>query len=212
MDYSVVITAAGSGSRMQLGYNKVYYRMDGKTILEHSIETFLKDEDCKQIVVVSDVMQFRKEIPHILQGNVVLCEGGATRQESVCNGVAACMCDVVMIHDGARPFVSMEDISSLKKTMEEEKACCLMVPCKDTIKVVQDGYIEKTLVRDTLRAAQTPQVFNTDLYLQCASKAKMDGFVGTDDCSLVETYSDVRIKVVEGSYENFKITTKEDLK
>lgn len=212
MEYSAVITAAGSGTRMQLGYNKVYYRLDGKTILERSLETFLNDEDCKQIVIVTDCVTYHKELPHMLQGKIVLCEGGETRQESVSNGVAAALCDVVMIHDGARPYVSKENIDALKETMKEEEACCLMVPCKDTIKVVKDGYIEETLVRDALRAAQTPQVFKTDLYLSCVEKAKQDNFVATDDCSLVEKYSDVKIKVVEGSYENLKVTTPEDVK
>ena len=78
--------------------------------------------------------------------------------------------------------------------------------------ILKDGYIEETLVRDVLRAAQTPQVFKTDLYLSCVEKAKQDNFVATDDCSLVEKYSDAKIKVVEGSYENLKVTTPEDVK
>ena len=212
MEYTGLIVAAGSGSRMGLGYNKAYYRMDGKTILEKSTELFLNDPDCRQIIIVTDSDMYRKEITNEGIGKVVLVQGGASRQESVYYGLQAVICDTVLIHDGARPFLSKENLEDMKAAVAKHDAACLMVPCKDTIKVTEDGFIKETLPRNTLMAAQTPQAFRTELLLTCMSSAKQDGFEATDDCSVVERYSDIRIKVVQGSYENKKITTREDLK
>ena len=117
-----------------------------------------------------------------------------------------------MIHDGARPFLSQDLLDSIKNTLTTEDACLLMVPCKDTIKKVIDGYVETTYDRSTLMAAQTPQAFKTDLILSCTKKAMEENYTGTDDASLVEKYSDVKVKAVEGSYANIKITTIEDLR
>ena len=95
--------------------------------------------------------------------------------------------------------------------METEQAACLCVSCKDTIKVLKDGYIVETPDRSALAAAQTPQVFHTDVILDCMHKAFRDGFTGTDDASLAERY-DIPVKAVTGTYDNIKITTAEDLK
>ena len=213
MKYSAVIVAAGKGSRMGLGYNKVYAPLgDGRSILMHTIEVFQKDAECTQIVVVTEANDFQKMICGSWPKKVVLAKGGASRQESVYHGLLAVKEDVVMIHDGARPYVRQENLDALKNVLANHKAACLMVPCKDTISVVEDGYIVKALDRSTLRAAQTPQVFETNLILSCIKQAFEEGFVGTDDCSLVLRFSDEKICVVEGGYENIKITTREDLK
>lgn len=212
MNYSALIVAAGAGTRMKLGFNKVYMRLNnGKCLLEQTLSVFMKDPDCTQIVVVTDPVVFRKEIGKRSIGKVVLVKGGDTRQQSVHNGLMAVLEDKVFIHDGARPFLSEDALERLKKTMEHEKAALLTVPCKDTIKKVKDGYIEKTYDRATLVNAQTPQAFDTDLIISCMEKADMEGFTGTDDTSLVEKYSDVRIASVEGDYGNLKITTPEDI-
>lgn len=213
MNYSVVIVAAGSGTRMGLGYNKVYAKLqDGEYIIEKSIHTFLQDEDCKQVVIVTDPLTYRNKIQKRVVGKIVLCTGGKTRQESVYHGLEAVLEDVVFIHDGARPYVSLENIQSLKNAMETEQAAILGIPCKDTIKKAVDGYIVETYDRSLLIAAQTPQVFNTELLIDCYEAAMKDGYLGTDDASLVEKYSSQKIKVVTGSEENIKITTKNDLR
>ena len=211
MKYSTVIVAAGSGTRMGLGYNKVYHRINGKTILEMTMETVLNDEDCAQIIVVTDAGDYMREITSRWPGKIVVAKGGSTRQESVSNGLHAVLCDVVMIHDGARPYVHKDSLDELKKAMETEQAACLCVPCKDTIKVLKDGYIVETPDRSSLAAAQTPQVFHTDVILDCMHKAFRDGFTGTDDASLAERYG-IPVKAVTGTYDNIKITTVEDLK
>jgi 2-C-methyl-D-erythritol 4-phosphate cytidylyltransferase len=213
MEYSALIVAAGSGSRMGLGFNKVYAKLkDGQTILERTIGVFLRDPDCKEIIVVTDPEEYRKRIPARSIGRIVLCSGGKTRQESVNCGLQAVTQPIVMIHDGARPYLSLKNLANLKTAMETEKAALLMIPCKDTIKKVVNGYVEETYDRTTLAAAQTPQVFDTELILDCMERAIEEGFTGTDDTSLVEKYSNVKVKMVEGSYENIKITTPEDLK
>lgn len=211
MNYTALIVAAGSGTRMGLGYNKAYYRMDGKTILERSLSLFLDDPDCAQLVVVTDSDMFRDEVRSEYEGRIVLVQGGASREESVWNGLQAVLSPVVFVHDGARPFLSKENLDDLKRVMETEEAACLMVPCKDTIKIVKDGVIVSTLPRSELMAAQTPQCFRTDLLFACMNQALAEGYEGTDDCSLVERYSDVKIVAVTGSYANKKITTIEDI-
>ncbi len=212
MNYSAVIVAAGSGTRMKLGYNKAYFRLDERTILEHTMDIFLSDPDCCEIVVVTDSETFRKEIPGRIPGRVVLVSGGPSREESVSNGLNAVTSEVVFVHDGARPYLSRTCLEKMKQAMETEEAACLMVPCKDTIKVVQNGYIVKTIERNTIQAAQTPQAFRTELLVHCMDLARKEGYQGTDDCSMVEHFSSAKIRAVPGSYENFKITTPEDLK
>ena len=213
MKYTALIVAAGSGTRMKLGYNKVYAKLkDGRSILDTTIDCFKKDEECKQIVVVTDSCEYMEQHDFHLDGKIVLCKGGNTRQESVNNGLLAVNQDHVMIHDGARPFLKMDRLQAIKQTLETEDACLLMVPCKDTIKRVIDGYIVETFDRSTLMNAQTPQAFKTELIKDCMNLAIKDGFIGTDDASLVEKYSCKKVKVVEGDYENIKITTPEDLK
>lgn len=212
-EYTALIVAAGAGTRMGLGYNKAYYRMaDGKTILEHTMDCFLQDEDCKEIVVVTDSEDFYHALGPDTIGKIVVVQGGASREESVWNGMKAVLCDTVFVHDGARPFLPKECLNAMKLVMEQEEAACLMVPCKDTVQRVEDGYIAEALPRESLMAAQTPQAFRTDLIINCLEQAERDGYTGTDDCSAVLRYTDVRIKAVTGSYANIKITTPEDLK
>ena len=204
MQYSALIVAAGSGTRMKLGYNKVYAKLpDGTTILDKTLSVFLNDSDCAEHF---EKVHGRKD------GRVVFACGGATRQDSVYNGLRAVLADIVFVHDGARPFLEKESLEKLKKTMETEKAALLCVPCKDTVKNVKDRYVVETYDRSTLQCAQTPQAFETDLLLTCMHKAKEDHFIGTDDTSLVEKYSNVRVAVVEGKYSNYKITTPEDIR
>ena len=212
MEYSVVIVAAGKGTRMMLGYNKVYYQTDGQSILERTMKLFEEDEDCRQVIIVTDTDEFHKKIAIESNGKIVLAQGGETRQDSVHNGLKTVISDIVFIHDGARPFLAKESLEALKKAMETEEAACLLVPCTDTMKRVEGDYIVETIPRNELMAAQTPQCFKTQLIIDCIHQADEEHFIGTDDCMLVEKYSDVKIRVVEGTPENIKITTPEDLK
>lgn len=213
MEYTALIVAAGTGTRMGLGYNKVYAPLkDGKAILFHTMEVFQKDPDCRQMVIVTDSWSFMEHWKGVLPQETVYVHGGKSRLESVRNGLLAVEYPYVFVHDGARPYVSGASIQALKEALKEDDAALLMVPCKDTIKVVKDGYVQETLDRSTLMAAQTPQAFRTDLLSRCLDEAVKDGCMVTDDASAVELYGNVRVRAVTGSYANFKITTPEDLR
>lgn len=212
MEYSAIILAAGKGSRTNLEYNKVFYKFsDGQVLLLKTLSRFLDDKSCTQIVIVStpDEIEIIQEM--IDDERITYTYGGETRQDSVYNGLQKVSNEFVMIHDGARCFISAKEIENCKKALEENDACLLMVPAIDTIKKVVDGYVVNTPLRSELYAAQTPQCFKTELIKECYQKAKDEGAIASDDASLVELYSDVKIKVVKGEYANKKVTTKEDL-
>ncbi len=211
MKYSVVIVAAGVGSRMNLGYNKVYHKINGQTILEKTMEIFENDQNCRQIVVVTDRKLYHQHIKKYC-GKYVIVEGGKTRQESVYKGLFPVIEEVVYVHDGARAYVSKDSLDRLGEKMKDADAAFLAVPCKDTIKMVQNELVEKTLPRERLYQAQTPQAFKTELLRKCYQKAFESSVEVTDDASVVELFSDTKVYVVEGDYSNIKITTPEDLK
>ena len=206
-----MIVAAGSGSRMNLGYNKVFYQFDDQqSVLEKAVRCFDCHNQCAEIVIVTqkenfDLCQFDCATP------LILCEGGTNRQDSVFQGLLQTTKEFVMIHDGARPFVDVQLLEKLAQRVCEVKACILAVPCKDTIKVVHHGQIQETPDRNTLYQAQTPQAFERNLLMDCYLQAKQKSVVVTDDASIVETFSTIAVEVVEGSYRNIKITTLEDL-
>lgn len=212
MKYSVILVAAGSGTRMHLGFNKVYASLDNdQTILRNAMDVFLTDADCSQIIIPTIATEFHEHWEEFWPGKVLLVKGGETRQESVQNALDAVMSDYVFVHDGARPYIQEEDVEALKSALKKEKAALLAVPSKDTIKRIVDGYVKNTPKRDEMYCAYTPQAFETKLLKRCMKRAKEENFIGTDDCSIVEKYSRAKIKVVIGSYSNIKITTIEDL-
>ncbi|MEA5026798.1 2-C-methyl-D-erythritol 4-phosphate cytidylyltransferase [bioreactor metagenome] len=211
MNYAVLIVAAGKGSRMNLGYNKVFYELeDGITVLQKTLTAFLDDERCKQIVVVlnRDDMKrpFKREC-----GRLVRVFGGVTRQDSVYNGLMAVKEEYVLIHDGARPGISMECIDNLLETLKSEDACILAVKSKDTLKKVEQEYVVETVDRSSIYQAQTPQAFKTQLIIDCHKKALALNIKATDDSQVVELTSDTKIKVVYGDEKNIKLTTRQDL-
>ena len=208
--YSAVILAAGSGTRLGLGYNKLLYEIDGKTIIERTVNVFKKDYDCKEIILViskNDEYSMKK----LFENTVKYVYGGATRQESSYNGVNQATYEHVMIHDGARPYVSPKELDACKKALETSDACLLMVPVKDTIKFVENGVVKTTPNRSNLMAALTPQCFKTSLIKKCLEKAMNSTETFSDDASVVEKMSNIEVHVVLGEYSNIKITTKEDL-
>lgn len=214
MNYSVIVLAAGRGSRTNLDYNKVFYTFEnGQTVLNKSLSVFLSDEDCKQVVLVCADYEKDYVIENYLyDSRIQVVTGGQTRQDSVYNGLQIVDQDYVMIHDGARPFVEKKWISDLKHSLETEDACLLMVPSVDTTKIVVDGYVKESLERKLVYHAQTPQCFKTDLIKECHQLARNKQVQATDDAQLVEWFSKVRVKVVLSSFTNKKITLPEDLK
>lgn len=211
MNYSAIVLCAGKGSRSGLTYNKMLYRFKNKTVYEMSMEIFLNDERCKQIVVVTKEEELDDLKKLISSKKIDYVFGGKERQDSVYNGLQVVKEDYVLIHDGARPYLKKENIDDILECLNKNDACLLVVPVKDTIKVCIDGNIVKTLPREQLVQAQTPQAFKTELIKRCYQKGKDENYIATDDASLVEYFENTEVKAVLGSYSNIKITTPDDL-
>ena len=213
----VVIVAAGTGSRMNMGINKQFIKLEGKEIIAYTIEKFYNNSNIEDIVVVvkeDESEFFKKEILDKYNfKNVKIAYGGKERQDSVYNGLKLLdeKCDVVLIHDGARPFVSDKIIDKSIEEAKEHKAIVVGVPVKDTIKVIdKDKNIVDTPNRSVLWAVQTPQTFDYNILIDAYKDAFKNKFYGTDDAMLVERIG-YKVKMLEGSYNNIKITTQEDL-
>lgn len=213
----VVIVAAGSGSRMKADRNKQYIKLKGKEIIAYTIEKFYKNNQINDIVVVikkDELEFFKKEIIEKYNfKDIKIAFGGSERQDSVYNGLKLLSdkCHVVLIHDGARPFVTKEIIERSIKEAIENKAVVVGVPVKDTIKIVNSkGSIVDTPNRNTLWAVQTPQTFDYNILIKSYENAFKENFYGTDDAMLVEKIG-FEVKMISGSYNNIKITTPEDL-
>lgn len=211
MNYSAIVLCAGKGSRSGLTYNKMLYRFKNKTVYEMTMEIFLNDERCKQIVVVTKEEELDDLKNLISSKKIDYVFGGKERQDSVYNGLRVVKEDYVLIHDGARPYLKKENIDDILECLNKNDACLLVVPVKDTIKVCIDGNIVKTLPREQLVQAQTPQAFKTELIKRCYQKGKDKNYIATDDASLVEYFENIEVKAVLGSYSNIKITTPDDL-
>lgn len=212
INYSIIVLCAGIGKRTGLDYNKMFYKMNGKTVYEMTLSHFIEDERCKQIIVVCKDDE-RDDFKNIcLNEKIEYITGGKERQDSVYNGLKAVKYEYVFIHDGARPYITKESINSLLDEVIKHDACLLMVPCKDTIKEVIDGKVVKTLKRETLMQAQTPQVFKYDLIYDAYKKGIESHYQATDDAQMVEVFTNHDVYPVIGDYNNIKITTKEDLK
>lgn len=213
----VVIVAAGTGSRMNMGINKQFIKLEGKEIIAYTIEKFYNNSNIEDIVVVvkeDESEFFKKEILDKYNfKNVKIAYGGKERQDSVYNGLKLLdeKCDVVLIHDGARPFVSDKIIDKSIEEAKEHKAIVVGVPVKDTIKVIDnDKNIVDTPNRSVLWAVQTPQTFDYNILIDAYKDAFKNKFYGTDDAMLVERIG-YKVKMLEGSYNNIKITMQEDL-
>lgn len=212
LNYSAILLAAGSGTRLNLGYNKVFYKFsDGKTIIEKSVEAFEKHPLCNQIILVIS-SQDEQQMSELFGERVEYVIGGSTRQQSSYHGLQLVRNDRVLIHDGARCFVSQRILDDCVAALMQYDAVCVMVPAKDTIKRVIGGVIEETYDRSTLMCAQTPQGFKTKLIKQCTEVSIIENLKVTDDASIVEMCSDVDVHVVMGDYDNIKITTIEDIR
>ncbi len=219
-----ILLAAGSGSRMKSEVHKQYLLLKGRPVLYYALKAF-EDSFIDEIVLVTqgaEIDYCRRELVERYGFRKVrhIVEGGMERYHSVfCGLQALTACDYVFIHDGARPFVTKEILERAYKTVKKEKACVTGMPVKDTIKLADEwGYAAETPPRDLVWTIQTPQVFSFALvkkaytvFLEQEQTLLAEGVRITDDAMVVERFTDTRIKLVEGSYENIKITTPEDL-
>lgn len=214
-----IVLAAGKGSRMNSEIPKQFMEIDGYPVLYYSLKAFeASSVDSVVLVASSDMTDYCRE-------NIVdkygfskvksIVSGGSERCWSVYAGLeAASGADYVLIHDGARPCITPQMINDLEECVREYGACTAGVPAKDTIKLVDaNGQSIETPDREHLWQIQTPQGFDAYLIWECYQRFLHDkGAKVTDDTMLVENYSEVRSKVIMGSYENIKITTPEDIK
>lgn len=213
---SVIIVAAGSGKRMGSSIPKQFLELDGRPVLSYTIETFDTSADIDEIIIVTNpdnTGYVKSEIAAPFKKVKAVIAGGSERQYSVYNGLSAVSqgCDTVLIHDGVRPFVTHESIRRITEKTREYGCCVLGMPVKDTIKLCSaEGIVQTTPDRSLLWQAQTPQAFKYDIILDAHKQAAADGFLGTDDSMLTERMG-YKTYMVEGSYENIKLTTPEDM-
>ncbi|MBR5049224.1 MAG: 2-C-methyl-D-erythritol 4-phosphate cytidylyltransferase [Erysipelotrichaceae bacterium] len=212
MQYSAIIVAAGKSERFKGGVNKLLYKLsDGRSVLDHALQPFRDDRECEQIIVVTSE-QTLGEASKNPDWRELYCMGGATRTDSVYHGLMAVNQEIVLIHDGARCYLTPEDLQQLKDVLKTERAALLVKDCYDSMKLVEDGYVARNLDRDQLCRAQTPQGFRTEDILSAYYKAFKDNRIATDDVAILEMYSDVKVRCVRAIGSNEKITTIDDIR
>lgn len=217
MYVAAIIPAAGIGRRMGMGRNKAFLPLQGKPVLVHTLDVLRQCSIIDEIVVAvgeDDLDWCRTELRHLI--SAARCQfvtGGSTRQESVhrCLLAADSSTDVFVVHDAARPLVTPEIVQSVILAASDTGAAVCAVPAKDTVRISHDGeFFSCTPDRSSVWLVQTPQVFSAELLRAAHQLAAERRFVGTDDAYLVEQLGR-RVAVAHGSYENLKITTREDL-
>lgn len=215
---TVIIVAAGKGSRMKAGVPKQYLKIGDKEILSHTIEKFeacgsineiilAADEDCIDFCQLEIVSRYNyTKVKKIVRG-------GDQRQHSVSNALKAVnpSTDIVLIHDGVRPFIDNDRIETVIEAAKTHGCAVLGIKVKDTVKVCDNNdFVLDTPDRNFLWLAQTPQGFKYDIILSMYEKAIAEQYLGTDDAMLAANYG-FKVKMIGGSYDNIKITTPEDM-
>lgn len=212
---SAIIVAGGKGTRMSAGFNKVFLQLGNTEIITRTISVFEDFDGVDEIIIVTakeDLDRMRElvqkngftKISHIT-------EGGQTRRDSVFNGLLKASGDISLIHDGARCFVTCEEINAVITDTAEYGAAAVGVTVKDTLKEIdKNSNIVCTVDREKTVYIRTPQAFRTDEILALHKRAKADALNVTDDCSIFEHYGKV-VHFTNGSYDNIKITTPEDI-
>ena len=209
MKASAVIVAAGKGTRMGADKNKVFLELMGKTILEWTVDVFENASCIDEIVIVTNDIEGAGDLFKDYKKVASITAGGETRQESVKNGLLVATGDIAVIHDGARALILEKEIVAAIEATEKYGAAAVGVKSKDTLKKAdKDGFIVKTVDREFIYNIQTPQVFKMAEIRKMHKLADDNSF--TDDCGLAESFG-ARIKIVEGSYDNIKITTPDDM-
>ena len=216
MKVGAIIAAAGFGRRMKTDRPKQLLALNGTPILVHTIRKF---DDCPAITytIVTAPRESAEEVTDLVNSagfkkSVTVIEGGERRQDSVAMGLQQLQpgTDIVAVHDGVRPFVSIEDIENVVRQAAQSGAAILGVPIVDTVKQAEREFVESTLTREHLILAQTPQVFRTEILKQAFERAAKDEYYGTDESSLVERLGHP-VAIVRGSERNIKITRPSDL-
>jgi 2-C-methyl-D-erythritol 4-phosphate cytidylyltransferase / 2-C-methyl-D-erythritol 2,4-cyclodiphosphate synthase len=212
-----IIVAAGNSSRMK-GTNKILAEIGEKPVLAHTLAVFEQCEDIDSIIIVAQ-KQFFREIEAIKIKNDFskirnIVEGGKERQDSVFNGLSSLKnckdADIIIVHNGSNPFVAADEISACVAEAKKHGAAVCAFPLKDTIKRVKDGFVDETLSRENVWQMQTPQCVQYGILKKAFDAARKNKKYYTDDVALVEAIGK-KVKIVECSYKNIKITTPDDL-
>lgn len=210
MDYTALILAAGKKAGLGQSYKKALVELSsGERVLDKSVAVFLEDARCKQIVIVTNSADLQRLVQSHDSGKILHVKGGETRSESVLLGLTAVSEDVVLIHDGVRPWIRHKYIDMILEKMETGNACVLAVKPKGALLQVQDGFVKDFVKLDYLQT-QTPQAFKTSFILKCYTIAKGLGLDVLDDAELVSRVSDEKIAVVEGDVRNVRYILKEE--
>ncbi|MGC7871460.1 2-C-methyl-D-erythritol 4-phosphate cytidylyltransferase [Desulfosporosinus sp. SYSU MS00001] len=216
-ELGIVIPAAGQGKRMGAEGNKQFLSLRGQPILVHTVRVFQMSDCVSEIVIVgaeNDLALIKDLVIRYKLDKVArICQGGVQRQDSVRLGVLALSSTIqrVVVHDGARPLLTLKDFHRFLQAAEGFTAATMGIQVKDTIKQINDfGCVTDTLPRERLRAVQTPQIFERQTLEAAHLRAASNGYYGTDDASLLE-WMGYPVQVIEGSQENIKVTTPEDL-
>lgn len=212
-----IIVAAGRGKRMNSKTSKQFLCINGKPVLYYTLQAFSRNKLIDSIILVLPEKQIQYCKSQIIEKYGILkidkiVAGGNERQDSVFNGLKSVTdCDLVLIHDGVRPFVDDRIIEEGIKYAGLYNACTCGVVPKDTIKIKDSkGFALSTPERNSLFSVQTPQCFKYELIYKCHEKLNKEGIIVTDDTMVVERYG-YNVYLYEGSYKNIKITTQEDL-
>ena len=222
---TAIVLAAGQGKRMQSKVHKQYLLIQGKPVLYYALQAFETSfiDDIVLVVGKNEKEYCQQEIvdKYGFTKVKIIVEGGKERYHSVAHGIRAIewKCDYIFIHDGARPFINEEILERAYEQVQKSKACVVGMPVKDTVKIADTaGFVESTPNRAKVWQIQTPQVFEYKLIrgayerlLEEEVQLLSSGNVITDDAMVVEYFTKLPVKLVEGSYENIKITTPEDL-
>lgn len=223
---TAIILAAGQGKRMNSAIQKQYLLIDDRPVLYYALKAFEESiiDDIVLVAGKAEIDYCQEEIveKYGIKKVRTITEGGKERYHSVACGLSAIKwdCDYVFIHDGARPFVDSGIIERAFLSVQEASACVVGMPVKDTIKLAdENGYVKSTPDRSLVWQIQTPQVFEKELISAAYNKLLLnekklaeDNISITDDAMVVEHFMDTRVKLVEGSYKNIKITTPDDIK
>lgn len=216
---TAIVLAAGQGKRMNSKVQKQFLELGGKPLLYYSLKCFQDSGMIRDIILVTgaESVPFCKEEiveKYGLTKVTKVIPGGKERYDSVYEGLLSCEnSDFVLIHDGARPFITEEIIRRGIQGVEKTGACVIGMPSKDTVKIADtQGYVAETPDRSTVWTIQTPQIFEYRLIREAHEKIRCrDMSAITDDAMVVEQETGVKVALVEGSYKNIKITTPEDL-
>lgn len=212
---SAVIVAAGNGTRMNSGVAKQFIRIGDKPVLAQTLLVFERALAIDEIIIVTRECDIEAVKELVLEYGIkkvtAVISGGETRQRSAYLGIFKATGEKVLIHDAARPFVTEGQINLVAEALENESAVALGIPVTDTLKATDgDGFIKNTVDREKLYSIQTPQGFRTDIIKNAHKIAENKGIIATDDCALCESIGE-RVKIIEGSRTNIKITSPDDL-